>query len=154
MNQSTNYSISYSTRSEYKKIKGRRTTRCRFDSCPFHLSLCFHVFRLICRSRARSKFMVDFFFLFYKTVLNGETLTALWGEEFQQFAERASVVGVDCCHLGLKRHVGWQVGQRHLDWGRVASSFLRFVSHYDFHLFLFAEAFVSDPVAKLEEEEI
>ena len=33
---------------------------CRFDPCPFFLSLRFHVFRLICPSRARSTFVVHF----------------------------------------------------------------------------------------------
>ena len=42
-------------------------SRCRFDPCPFHLSICFHVF---CQSRARSRFVVHFskLFIFLFTV--------------------------------------------------------------------------------------
>ena len=35
-------------------------SRCRFDFCSFHLLLCVHVLGLLCRSRARSRFVVDF----------------------------------------------------------------------------------------------
>ena len=41
------------------KLMGAASSR-RFDPRSFHLLQCFHLFRLICRSRARSRFVVDF----------------------------------------------------------------------------------------------